>query len=129
VPVREPAKEHRPQRPHEERDGEDGVDEHGGVLGRRVEEAVLKVLGEHGVDVDVVPLDEVAERAAEDVEDGLPRFRWAGAAPPAVRSVRLAAKRDYNVYIPSGGLTLIAVTQKWGVFLQNTEATPCGHLK
>jgi hypothetical protein len=24
---------------------------------------------------------------------------------------------------------LIAVTQKWGVFLQNTEATPCGHLK
>jgi hypothetical protein len=30
--------------------------------------------------------------------------------------------------ISSGVLTLIVKTQKWGVFLQSTEATPCGHL-
>ncbi len=30
-------------------------------------------------------------------------------------------------YVPPGGLTLIVGTQKWGVFLQGTEATPCGH--
>jgi hypothetical protein len=30
--------------------------------------------------------------------------------------------------VPSGGLTLIVWTQKTGVFLQSTEATPCGHV-
>jgi hypothetical protein len=30
--------------------------------------------------------------------------------------------------IPSGCLTSIVGTQKWGFFLQSTEATPCGNL-
>ncbi len=30
--------------------------------------------------------------------------------------------------VPSRGLTLIVGSQKMGVFLQSTEATPCGHL-
>jgi hypothetical protein len=31
-------------------------------------------------------------------------------------------------FLPSGGLTLIVGTQKWGFFLQSIEATPCGNL-
>jgi hypothetical protein len=30
--------------------------------------------------------------------------------------------------VPPGGLTSIVGAQKWGGFLKNTEATPCGHL-
>ncbi len=44
-------------------------------------------------------------------------------------TLEIGEQRKWGLYyMPSGGLTLIVGTQKMGVFLQSTEATPFGHL-
>ncbi len=68
--VGKPAEEPRSDRPHHERDSEDRIHVDRRVLIGPIEELALEVRGEHGVDVDVVPLDEVARRSPDRVPDG-----------------------------------------------------------
>jgi len=93
--VGEPAEEPRPDRAHQEGHRKDRPHIQGGVLFLGREELGLEVGRKHRVDVDVVPLHQVAGRALEGIGNGAAQA-WLSCPPWAmlrgsVRSVRVAS--------------------------------------